>query len=67
MPAKADKTFESALKRLEEIVHSLEESSPPLDEALALFEEGKSLISLCLKKLDEAEQKLKILSGPEED
>ena len=65
MKEKADKTFESALTRLEEIVRSLEESSPPLDEALILFEEGKSLISLCLKKLDAAEQKLKILSKTE--
>ncbi|HDH58481.1 MAG TPA: exodeoxyribonuclease VII small subunit [Bacteroidetes bacterium] len=61
MPEEAEKSFEEALKRLEEIVHSLEDNNPALDEALNLFEEGKSLIGLCLKKLDEAEQKLKIL------
>lgn len=61
MPKETEKTFENALKRLEEIIHLLEESSPSLDKALTLFEEGKSLIGQCLKKLDEAEQKLKIL------
>lgn len=65
MQKKDDITFEKALTRLEEIVGSLEENSPPLDEALKLFEEGKSLINLCLKKLDAAQQKLKILSEDE--
>ena len=62
MPKKTDKTFESALKRLEEIVRTLEEGSPSLDEALALFEEGKTLIGYSTEKLNAAEQKLKSLS-----
>jgi exodeoxyribonuclease VII small subunit len=55
-------TFEKSLKRLEEIVRILEDDSPALDEVLELFEEGKSLIGKCLHKLDQADQKLKILS-----
>ena len=56
------KTFESALRRLEEIVQHLEGASTSLEESRALYEEGKGLVALCLEKLEAAEQKLKILS-----
>lgn len=62
MGVKVEDTFENSLKRLEKIVQSLEDDAPSLDEALQLFEEGKALIAKCLKKLDEADRKLKILS-----
>jgi len=55
-------TFEAAIARLEEIVHSLESGSAPLDESLALFEEGVSLVKLCNARLDTAEQKVKLLT-----
>lgn len=58
-------TFESAMIRLEEIVRSLESGNAPLDESLALFEEGVSLVKFCNKKLDAAEQKVKILQRDE--
>ncbi|MCI8388458.1 MAG: exodeoxyribonuclease VII small subunit [Clostridiales bacterium] len=54
-------TFEAALARLEEIVHTLDNGDAPLDESLALFEEGVSLVKLCSGKLDNAEQRVKIL------
>ena len=54
-------TFEAALARLEEIVRQLESGSAPLDTSLAMFEEGVSLVRFCGSKLDNAEQKLKIL------
>lgn len=50
--------FESSLKRLEEIVKSLEKGDAALDESLKLFEEGTALIASCGKMLDEAEQKV---------
>lgn len=59
---KAEKTFEDAIKRLEEIVGSLEGQTPSLDESLALYEEGKELLGFCLQKLEAAEQKLRLLS-----
>ena len=37
-------TFEAAIARLEEIVRALESGSAPLDESLALFEEGVGLV-----------------------
>lgn len=63
MKGEGKETFEGALKKLEEIVHRLEENNASLDEALALFEEGKNLIDFCLKKLDTAEQKFKTLAS----
>ena len=53
--------FEQALARLEEIVRALDSGAAPLDESLALFEEGVRLVKLCSEKLDNAEQKIKIL------
>ena len=59
-------SFEEALKKLEETVRTLESGTVPLEESLKLFEDGVSLVRLCNKKLDEAEQKVKILQkGPD--
>jgi exodeoxyribonuclease VII small subunit len=55
-------TFEEALARLEKIVRSLEEGNVPLDNSLALFEEGTKLVRFCSDKIDAAEQKVKILT-----
>jgi exodeoxyribonuclease VII small subunit len=51
-------TFEQAMGRLNEIVRTLEKGDSPLNESLALFEEGAGLVSACQKELDEAEQKV---------
>jgi len=56
-----DMKFEAALSRLEEIVRALDSGAAPLDESLALFEEGVSLVKLCSQKLDGAEQRVKML------
>lgn len=57
----AEKKFEEAMERLEEIVQSLEGSDLSLEDALKIFEEGVKLISFCSKKLEEAEQKVTML------
>ena len=49
-------TFEKAIARIDEIVRLLEVGSAPLNESLAVFEEGARLIKICGKMLDEAEQ-----------
>ncbi len=54
-------TFEAAMVRLEEIVRALESGNAPLDVSLGLFEEGVALVKLCNKRLDTAEQKVKLL------
>ena len=61
MPAKKEVTFENALERLENIVASLESGEAPLDESLALFEEGVKLVKLCNNKLEGAEKVVKQL------
>ena len=53
--------FEECLDRLEKIVDELEKSDVPLEQALALFEEGVRLSSSCKKELEEAEGKVEIL------
>ena len=53
--------FESALKKLEEIVQKLEGAELSLDESLKLFEEGIELSRFCTKKLSETEAKVERL------
>ena len=62
--AEASKTFEASIQRLEEIVKRMESGELPLEEALALFEEGTSLVKSSSKLLDEAElQVAKLMKG----
>lgn len=56
-------TFESALARLEEIVKLLESGDLSLEETLAHYEEGSRLVKECAGRLDQAEQRIKVLSG----
>lgn len=55
-------TYENAMSRLEEIVSALEEKEISLDESMKLFEEGTKLTAFCSKKLNEAEQKITLLT-----
>ena len=63
MPKKDTLTFEAAIVRLEEIVKLLEKGSSSLDESLKLYEEGISLVRFCNNALDNAENKIKILTA----
>lgn len=58
--------FEQSMARLEEIVGLLERGDAPLDEAMALFEEGAKLMRECTKRLDQAEQKVTLLTTGED-
>lgn len=57
----ATEKFETALKKLEDIVRRLEGGSLSLDDSLKAFEEGVKHASFCAKKLDEAERKVEVL------
>lgn len=61
------KTYEDAAQRLEEIVLQLESGELPLEESLGLFEEGSKLAAFCYDTLKHAEQKIKLLTLPEEN
>ena len=54
--------FEDSLKRLEEIVETLETGVEDLDKIVNLFEEGSGLVQSCNQKLTQIENKLEVLS-----
>jgi exodeoxyribonuclease VII small subunit len=56
-------TFEQAIARLGEIVDSLEEGEQPLEESIALFEEGMTLTKSSQEILDRAERRIEELLG----
>ena len=53
--------FETALKKLEEVVRKLEGGELPLEESLKAFEEGVKQAAFCSKKLNEAEKRVELL------
>ena len=57
-----DLTFEQAMQRLEEIVSLLEDGKAPLNESMALFEEGTKLSAYLSQLLDTAEQKVTMMT-----
>ena len=59
-------TFEEAIKRLEEIVATLESQNPTLEESVNLYKEGAALGKLCRQILMAAEHEIKMW-GEEED
>jgi len=54
-------TFERSIERLEKIVAEMEKGSLSLEEMIARFEEGQSLIKFCTHKLNEVERKVEML------
>lgn len=62
-PPSAPLTFEAALKRLEEIVHLLEDGDIGLNEALERYEEGIKLLRQSYELLQRAERRIELLSG----
>ncbi len=63
MAAKKKLNFESSMARLEEIVSLLEKGDAPLEQAMSLFEEGAKLLRECTRQLDDAEQKVTLLTA----
>jgi exodeoxyribonuclease VII small subunit len=51
-------TLSADLRRLEEIVRSLESEDTDLDQALALFEEGVARLRAARERLSEAEARV---------
>jgi exodeoxyribonuclease VII small subunit len=57
----AKKTFEMAMKQLEQIVQDLETGDMPLEKAIKKFEEGIKVSKYCSEKLDESEKRITLL------
>lgn len=63
MSTKKDKlSFEAQLAQLETIVNAMEQGELPLEEALKQFEEGVKLTKNCQQMLDQARQRIQLLS-----
>lgn len=58
MAVKKNKPFEEQLKRLEEIVNTLDAGDEPIDELLKQFEEGMELVKELRNYLNNAELKV---------
>lgn len=54
-------SFEAAIKRLGEIVQTLEKGDLPLEDSLRLFEEGVKLSRISQQRLDAAEKRVEQL------
>ncbi len=62
----ADLSFEDALARLEAIVSRLESGQAPLEQSIALYEEGAALKAHCEARLKAAQLRVeKIVVGPD--
>ena len=58
-----EKSFEDALKRIEEIVSELEEADLPLKNRIEKFKEGADLLKFCDKELKEAEMSIQKIAN----
>ena len=54
-------TFEQALKRLEEIIRTLEGSSSSLENMIQLYDEANALIGMCTAELTAASKKVEVI------
>jgi exodeoxyribonuclease VII small subunit len=59
-------TFEQALSALEAAVARLEAGNLPLEQAVALYEEGMRLAKICGERLDAAELRITRLATGED-
>jgi exodeoxyribonuclease VII small subunit len=57
-----EQTFETAIARLEKIVHEMDSPTLPLDQLVVQYEEGIQLVKVCEVKLKEAEQKIEMIT-----
>ena len=54
-------SYEQALERLTQIIRAMENEKIPLEESLALYEEGVGIVRRLSAELDDAERKIRIL------
>ena len=59
--------FEKSIQKLETIVAKLESGDPSLETSLKLFEEGIQLTRSCQQALEQAENKITLLTQQNEE
>ena len=55
--------FEAAMLELADLVHEMDEAQIPLETLLEKYARGKSLLSFCQTRLDEAQQRIDLISS----
>jgi exodeoxyribonuclease VII small subunit len=60
-------SFEGSIVELQNIVGQLEDGSLPLEESMEQFERGISLLRNCYQVLEQAEQRIEVLTSVAED
>jgi exodeoxyribonuclease VII small subunit len=63
----SDEDFETLYKRLDEVAIRLEAGNLPLDQSIALYEEGMRLAQQCQALLATVEQRIETLREAYED
>ncbi len=66
-PSNDERTFEQALAELDRIVHDLEDGQIGLEESLSRYEQGVGLLKRCYTHLRDAEQRILVLTGVDEE
>jgi exodeoxyribonuclease VII small subunit len=64
-PTPSAPSFEAALAELESIVQNMESGKLSLEESLAAYQRGATLLKHCQAALAAAEQKIQVLEGDE--
>ncbi|MBL8517247.1 MAG: exodeoxyribonuclease VII small subunit [Betaproteobacteria bacterium] len=61
--AKEPPNFEAAMTELEALVERMDAGQLPLEESLAAYQRGATLLRYCERVLADAEQRVKVLDG----
>ena len=59
--------FEDALAELEQVVRDLEDGQIGLEDSLARYERGVSLVKACYAQLRDAEQRILLVTGADDE
>ena len=61
-PAAAEPDLESAIVKLDAILAEMEAGKLPLQELISRYEEGVKLVKLCQAQLQQAEQRIQVVT-----
>ncbi|EES90564.1 exodeoxyribonuclease VII small subunit [Clostridium botulinum C] len=64
--ARKKETYESLMSKLQEVVNEMESEEISLENSMKNYEEGIKICNKLYKMLNEAEAKIKVLSGNQE-
>lgn len=59
---KAPKNFESAMAELDQLVEKMEAGQLPLEESIAAYQRGATLLKFCEAKLADADARIQVLA-----